>query len=44
MKKILMMAAAVAMTATMMVSCDESGKGNLKDGVDSLAYNLGVAQ
>ena len=44
MKKVLMMAAAVAMTATMMVSCDESGKGNLKDGVDSLAYNLGVAQ
>ena len=44
MKKVLMMAAAIAMTATMMVSCDESGKGNLKDGVDSLAYNLGVAQ
>ena len=44
MKKMIMMAAAVAMTAMTMVSCDGSGKANLKDDVDSLAYNLGVAQ
>lgn len=44
MKKMIMMAAAVAMTAMTMVSCDGSGKANMKDDVDSLAYNLGVAQ
>lgn len=40
----MMMAAAVAMTATTMISCDGGNGANLKDGVDSLAYNLGVAQ
>lgn len=44
MKKMMMMAAAVAMTATTMISCDGGNGANLKDGVDSLAYNLGVAQ
>ncbi|MBQ6965849.1 MAG: FKBP-type peptidyl-prolyl cis-trans isomerase [Bacteroidaceae bacterium] len=44
MKKISMMAAAVAMTAMTMVSCDGGSNASLKDGVDSLAYNLGVAQ
>lgn len=44
MKKIMTMAAAVAMTAMTMVSCDGGNKADLKDGVDSLAYDLGVFQ
>ena len=44
MKKIMMMAAAVAMTAMTMVSCDNNGSATLKDGVDSLAYDCGVFQ
>ena len=44
MKKIMMMAAAVAMTAIAMVSCDNNGSATLKDGVDSLAYDCGVFQ
>ena len=44
MKKILMMAAVVAATAMTMVSCDGGNNASLKDGVDSLAYTLGVAQ
>ena len=44
MKKILMLATGVAMTAITMVSCDGSSNGTLKDNVDSLAYDLGVAQ
>lgn len=40
----MMMAAAVAMTAMTMVSCDGGNSADLKDGVDSLAYNWGVAQ
>ena len=44
MKKILTMAAAVAMAAMTMTSCDSNGSASLNDGVDSLAYDLGVAQ
>ena len=44
MKKIMTMAAAVAMVAMTMVSCDGDNKADLKDGVDSLAYDLGVFQ
>ena len=44
MKKIMMMAAAVAMTAITMVSCDNNGSATLKDSVDSLAYDCGVFQ
>lgn len=44
MKKIFLMAAVVAMAAMTMVSCDGGNSASLKDGVDSLAYNLGVAQ
>ncbi len=44
MKKIFTMAAAVAMTAMTMVSCDNGASANLKDGVDTLAYDLGLAQ
>lgn len=44
MKKIMMMAGAVAMTAMTMVSCDNNGSATLKDGVDSLAYDCGVFQ
>lgn len=44
MKKIMTMAAAVAMAAMTMVSCDGDNKADLKDGVDSLAYDLGVFQ
>ncbi|MBO4429973.1 MAG: FKBP-type peptidyl-prolyl cis-trans isomerase [Bacteroidaceae bacterium] len=44
MKKIMMMAAAVAMTAMTMVSCDGNSNATLKDGVDSLAYDCGVFQ
>ena len=44
MKKVLLMAAAVAMTAVTTVSCDGGSGATFKDGVDSMAYNLGVAQ
>lgn len=45
MKKILLLAATVATAAITMVSCDGgAGSANLKDGVDSLAYDYGVAQ
>ena len=44
MKKIFLMAAAVAMTAMSLVSCDSGTNKDLKDNVDSLAYDLGVAQ
>ena len=43
MKKILTMAAAVAVTAMTMISCDGAGSAQKTD-VDSLAYDLGVAQ
>lgn len=43
MKKFFVMAGAVALTAMSMVSCN-GGSADLKDDVDSLAYNLGVAQ
>ena len=39
MKKIMMMAAAVAMTAITTISCDNNGSATLNDGVDSLAYD-----
>ena len=39
-----MMAAAVAVTAMTMISCDKNGSATLKDGVDSLAYDCGVFQ
>lgn len=44
MKKNFMMAAAVAVTAMTMISCDGGNKAELKDGIDSLAYDLGVFQ
>ena len=44
MKKIMMMAAAVAMTAITTISCDNNGSATLNDGVDSLAYDCGVFQ
>ena len=44
MKKVLFLAAAVAVSAVTMVSCDGAGSANLKDSVDSLAYDYGVAQ
>lgn len=45
MKKILLLAATVATAAITMVSCDGgAGSANLKDSVDSLAYDYGVAQ
>ena len=44
MKKILLLAATVATAAMTMVSCDGAGSANLKDSVDSLAYDYGVAQ
>ena len=44
MKKMMMMAAAVAMTAITMISCDKNASATLKDGVDSLAYDCGVFQ
>ena len=40
----MMMAAAVAMTAMTMISCDGNGSAAPKDDVDSMVYNLGVAQ
>ena len=39
-----MVAASVAMTAMTMVSCDNGVSANLKDEVDTIAYDLGVAQ
>lgn len=44
MKKIIMMAAAVAMTAMTFTACNGGGSTKLNDDVDSIAYNLGVAQ
>jgi len=44
MKKFFMMAAIAAMTGLSMVSCDNANGTKLNDGIDSLAYNLGVAQ
>ena len=44
MKKFLMLVAVVAATAMTMVSCDGGNNATFKDDVDSLAYNLGVAQ
>ncbi|MCH5174998.1 MAG: FKBP-type peptidyl-prolyl cis-trans isomerase [Prevotellaceae bacterium] len=44
MKKILFLAATVATAAITMVSCNSAGSSNLKDSVDSLAYDYGVAQ
>jgi FKBP-type peptidyl-prolyl cis-trans isomerase FklB len=43
MKKLVMMAA-VATTAITFVACNNGGKATLKTDVDSIAYNLGVAQ
>lgn len=43
MKKILTMAAAAAVTAMTMISCDGAGSAQ-KTEVDSLAYNLGITQ
>lgn len=44
MKKMILMAATVAVTAMAMVSCDGGSGAKVKSDVDSLAYNLGVAQ
>lgn len=44
MKKFMMMAAAVVMTAVSFTACNGGGSSNLSDDADSLAYNLGVAQ
>lgn len=45
MKKIIMMAAAVAMTAISFTACNKGeGTSNISDTVDSLTYDLGVAQ
>ena len=44
MKKILFLAATIATAAITMVSCEGTGSANLKDSVDSLAYDYGVAQ
>jgi len=44
MKKMMMMAASVAVAAMTMVSCDNNASSNLKDEVDTIAYDLGVAQ
>lgn len=44
MKKLFMMAAIAAVTGLSVVSCDNSGSVKLNDNVDSLAYDLGVAQ
>src|SRR5574344_1410383 len=43
MKKIFMMAA-VAVTAMTFTGCDNGTKADLKDNVDTIAYDLGVAQ
>ena len=39
-----MLMAAVAMTAICFTACNGGGKANLKTDVDSMAYDLGVAQ
>lgn len=44
MKKMMMMAAAVAVSAMALVSCEGGSKASLNDSVDSLAYDLGVGQ
>lgn len=44
MKKIFVLAGAVAMTAMSLVACNGGGSATLNDEVDSLAYDLGVAQ
>lgn len=44
MKKLFMMAAIAAVTGLSVVSCDNSGSVKLNDGVDSLVYDLGLAQ
>ena len=44
MKKILLLVATVATAAITMVSCDSVSSTNLKDNVDSLTYDYGVAQ
>lgn len=44
MKKILMMAAAAAMTAMTFTACNGGGNPKLNDEVDTLVYDLGVAQ
>lgn len=44
MKKIMMMAAAAAMTAMTFTACNGGGNVKLNDDVDSIAYDLGVAQ
>jgi len=43
MKKIVMMAAVVS-AAMSFTACSNSGKADLKEGVDSITYDLGVAQ
>ncbi len=44
MKKILIMAAAAAMTAMTFTACNGGGSAKLNNEVDSLAYDLGIAQ
>jgi FKBP-type peptidyl-prolyl cis-trans isomerase FklB len=44
MKKMMMMAATITITAMTMISCNGDNKAELKDGVDSLAYDCGVWQ
>lgn len=44
MKKIMMMAAAAAMTAMTFTACNGGGSTKLNNDVDSVAYELGVAQ
>ena len=44
MKKVLFMAASIAMAAMTVVSCDNGASKNLKDEVDTIAYDFGVAQ
>src|SRR5574344_1329139 len=44
MKKMMMMAAAVAVAAMTLVTCEGGSNASLTDRVDSLAYDLGVGQ
>lgn len=44
MKKMLMLATSVAMTAMTLISCDGGAGTKLNDSVDSIAYDLGVFQ
>lgn len=44
MKKVLFVAAAVAMSAMTFTACNNGGSANLSNDVDSLAYSLGVGQ